>query len=140
MTEASLNDAALIEHTLELAAQRHEDISPLVYAHFFASCPEAAPLFKVIDPTQPPHGCGQMLFEILSLLQDCAAQKAYVAHYMQQIASNHYAFGVQAKALYAHFLNSVVCVLADTLDKDWNNELEVAWCRQTRALLTYIPS
>jgi len=35
MIENNLNDAQLIEQTLEAVAARHEDISPLVYAQFF---------------------------------------------------------------------------------------------------------
>jgi hemoglobin-like flavoprotein len=138
MTEDNHHDAQLIEHTLETVAARHEDISPLVYAQFFSTCPQAAPLFKVVDPTQPPHGCGQMLFEILSLLQDCASEKTYVAGYMKQIASDHKSFGVHATDFYGQFLESIVRVLRDVMDTHWSAELEAAWNRQAHRLIQFI--
>ena len=51
----STRDGELIEATLELAAARHPDITPLVYARFFERCPEARSLFRVVDPQQPPR-------------------------------------------------------------------------------------
>lgn len=133
------SDAALIAHTLELAAQKHDDIFPEDYARFFANCPASVPMFKVVDPSQPPHGCGQMLFEILSLLQDVAADKPYVASYMQQIASDHRAFGVGDPALYKKFLDSMVEVLAGLLGADWTVPHARAWERQSLALVKFLP-
>lgn len=139
MTEKDHRDAHWIEQTLEAVAARHEDISPLVYGQFFSACPQAAHLFKVVDPTQPPHGCGQMLFEILSLLQDCASDKPYVAGYMQQIASDHQSFGVHTVDFYRQFLDSIIRVLHDVMDTHWSAELDAAWNRQAGRLLEFIP-
>lgn len=138
MTEHGNSDAHLIAQTLETVAERHEDISPMVYAQFFSACPQAAHLFKVVDPSQPPHGCGQMLFEILSLLQDCASEKTYVAGYMKQIASDHKSFGVHATDFYGHFLDSIIRVLHDVMGTHWSEELEAAWDRQAHRLLGFI--
>ncbi len=131
-------DLALLERTLELAAERHPDITPLVYARFFERCPQARTLFELIAPDQPPRGCGQMLFEILSLLVDCAAGRPHVAPYAHQVDHDHHAFGVDDPNLYAAFLDAVVDVLALQLGADWTTDLAAAWARQCRALLQHL--
>ncbi len=131
-------DLPVLERTLELAAERHPDITPRVYACFFERCPQARPLFEVITPDQPPRGCGQMLFEILSLLVDCAAGRPHVAPYVQQVGHDHRAFGVGDPGLYGAFLAAVVEVLAEQLGDDWTPEIAAAWSRQTQALLQHL--
>lgn len=138
LPDATAPDLPLLEKTLETVAERHPDITPLVYARFFERCPEARPLFRVVDPQQPPHGCGQMLFEVLSLLQDCAAGRQHVASYAQQVDHDHRAFGVHGPALYAQFLAAVIDVLAQQLGSDWTPELAAAWARQSQALLQHL--
>ena len=134
----STRDGELIEATLELAAARHPDITPLVYARFFERRPQARALFEVIAPDQPPRGCGQMLFEILSLLVDCAAGRPHVAPYAHRVDHDHHAFGVDDPNLYAAFLDAVVDVLALQLGADWTTDLAAAWARQCRALLQHL--
>lgn len=133
------NDAALLEATLETVAERCEDLTPAVYRRFFSNCPAAAGLFTIIDPDTPPMGCGQMLFEIISLLCDSAADKSYVPGYMQQIANEHMAFQVNGQQLYADFLNALNDTLAALMGDDWSPEHEQAWGRQINRLLSYIP-
>ena len=129
------SDLPLLDRTLELTAERHPDITPLVYARFFERCPQARSLFEMVAPGQPPRGCGQMLFEILSLLQDCAAGRPHVASYAHQIDHDHRGFGVHDRALYAQFLDAVIDVLAEQLGADWTPDLAGAWARQSQALL-----
>lgn len=138
MTHSETQDAQWIEQSLEAVAAHAGDISPLVYAQFFATCPQAAHLFKVVDPTQPPHGCGQMLFEILSLVQDCATNKPYVEGYMRQIASDHRSFGVDAVHFYGQFFESIVAVLREASGPQWSADWEAAWARQSQRLTAFI--
>jgi hemoglobin-like flavoprotein len=136
--DLALNDAALIDHALEIAAERHPDISPLVYARFFERCPEAQTLFRVVDPAQPPHGCGQMLFEIISLLQDGAAGRPHVPSYLQQVGHDHRGFGVHEAGFYADFLGALTDVVAQQLGGDWTPAHAQAWARQTESLLRHL--
>jgi len=129
------SDAAILDETLELAAARCEDLTPLVYQRFFALRPEAHALFNVPDPTMPPLGCGQMLFEIISLLTDAAAGKPHVAPYMHQIASDHVSFQVTGDALYRDFLTALMDVLAQLLGSHWTDRHAAAWARQADVLL-----
>lgn len=133
------NDAALLEETLEMVAERCEDLTPAVYRRFFTHCPSASELFTIIDPDTPPMGCGQMLFEIISLLRDSAADKSYVPGYMQQIASEHLAFQVSGQQLYADFLNALHETLAALAGDDWSPAHEQAWRRQITRLVSYLP-
>ena len=136
----SNGDAIVLEGTLEAVTSLDRDISPAVYSRFLSRCPAKAELFRMIDAEQPPHGCGQMLFEIISLLQDNATNKQYVAGYMRQIADEHAAFGVTDTSLYAEFLASLVDVLAAVLGSDWTDAHAAAWTRQSEALLRHLPS
>jgi hemoglobin-like flavoprotein len=132
------DDAALIEGTLELVAERHPDITPLVYARFFERCPDARPLFQLIDPAQPPHGCGQMLFEIVSLMQDCAAGRPHVPSYLAQVDQDHRGFGAHEPAHFAGFLAALTDVLAQQLGADWTPSHAQAWARQSQTLLRHL--
>lgn len=133
------SDAALLEETLERVAERCEDLTPAVYRRFFSRCPSASGLFTIIDPDTPPMGCGQMLFEIISLLCDSAAGKSYVPDYMQQIANEHMAFQVSGQQLYADFLDALNDTLAALMGDDWSPAHEQAWRRQTAKLVSYLP-
>lgn len=134
-TTTRASDAAVLNETLELAAERCEDLTPLVYQRFFALRPEAAVFFNVPDPTMPPLGCGQMLFEIISLLTDAAAGKPHVVPYMHQIVSDHMNFKVTGEALYRDFLAALMDVLADLLGSHWTDRHSQAWARQVDVLL-----
>lgn len=131
-------DAQLIEASLALTAECTGDIGPAVYARFFERCPEGRSLFRIIDATQPPHGCGQMLFEILSLLQDNAQNKPYVRSYMADIGAEHAGFGVNRRATYAEFLQAIMDVVGRAMGDHWNTAYEVAWSRQISGLLTLV--
>lgn len=140
MSTLPTTDSALLEETLEIAATRSDDITPEVFAAFFARCPEAQHLFTVLDPAAPPLGCGQMLFEIISLMTDAAAGRPHVQSYMHQIATDHVQFKVVDLALYREFLNALVDVLARLLGPQWTAAHAAAWARQGDALLKNLPA
>ncbi len=133
------SDLELLNESLEIAVSRCEDFAPAVFARFFERCPVAAALFSVPDSAMPPMGCGQMVFEIISLILDAAAEKPYVASYMHQIASEHTAFKVTDSELYKEFLASLLDVLATLLDTDWTVAHAQAWTRQSATLLKGLP-
>lgn len=135
----SSSDATLLEETLETVAGRCNDLTPEVYRRFFVRCPSATGLFTIIDADTPPMGCGQMLFEILSLLRDNAEGKGYIPDYMKQIASEHAAFQVSERQLYADFLNALTDTLSTLMGNDWRPAHEQAWQRQITTLLSYLP-
>jgi len=134
------HDLDLLNASLELALAQCEDLAPAIFARFFARCPAATDLFTVPDAAMPPLGCGQMVFEIISLLLDSAAGKPYVASYMHQIASEHCTFKVEDATLYSEFMAALVDVLADLLGARWSPAYAHAWERQSKRLLESLPA
>lgn len=133
------DDLVLLNASLELAVAHCEDLAPAVFTRFFTRCPAAVGLFTVPDAAMPPLGCGQMVFELISLLLDSAAGKPYVAPYMQKIAADHAGFQVRDGALYTEFMAALVDVLAGLLGPHWNAVYARAWVRQSEHLLASLP-
>lgn len=133
------DDHAVLHHTLELAATRCEDLTPLVFQRFFERRPDAASLFTVPDPNAPPLGCGQMLYEIICLLGDAATGQSYIGSYLHDIAEDHKRYAVFDASLYADFLAALVDVLAGLLGADWQPAHAAAWQRQSAQLLQHLP-
>ena len=131
-------DADLLEEMLECVTSVHGEIDAQIYARMFERCPHAAGMFKVIDPSQPPHGCGQMVFEIVSLLLDLAQDKPYVPSYLRQISHEHAAFGVDNRLYYAEFLRALTDVMARLADQAWTPDHAAAWERQTQRMMDII--
>lgn len=130
-----VTDAELIEQTLEIVSERCEDPAPDVFTRFFERCPEARPLFTVLDPSQPPLACGQMCFEVVQLLRDTAEGKPYVPSYMAQVAHSHTEIKVTDPRLYHEFLAALVDVMARLMAGDWTPAHAAAWARQCVALM-----
>jgi hemoglobin-like flavoprotein len=87
----------------------------------------------------PPLGCGQMLFEIISLLVDAAAGKPHVSSYVHQIAPDHVSFKVLDLTLCDDFLQALVDALADLLGSGGTAARAQAWAPQSQALLHKLP-
>ena len=134
------SDLALLNASLEIAVMQSEDFAPAVFQRFFSECPSASKLFTIPDPSMPPLGCGQMVFEIISLILDQAAGEAYVASYMHQIATEHSGFDVRDPEHYKAFLTALVDTLAQLAGNEWNAEFQTAWSRQCACLLDRIPT
>lgn len=133
-------DHARLNETLELAAARCDDLTPLVFQRFFARRPGAVELFSIPDPQMPPLGCGQMLYELICLLLDGAAGQTYVGAYMQGIAEDHRQHRVLDRALYQDFLAALADVVAGLLGADWCQAHAEAWERQSESLLDTLPA
>jgi len=135
-----LSDAQHVATTLAWLGENGHDIAPEVFVRYLARHPASAALFRVVDPTQPPHGCGQMVFEMLSVLQDSADAKPYVDGYLRDLVSGHKAFGVQGLRLYADLLQALTDTVNDRLTGHGSAAQAAAWARQTRALVERIRS
>ena len=134
---ATTDDATLLETSLEIAAERCEDLTPLVFARFLARRSDAASLFTEDDLAA--YRRGQMLQEVTFLLLHNAAGESYVPVNVQGTASDHTAYGVYDPALYTAFFAAYTDVLAELLGNDWNDAYAGAWQRQCAALLSNLP-
>ena len=134
---ADSSDLALIDRALELAAQAPQDVTLQVYPRFLAGCPAAAPLFTPV-PGFAPHGCANMVMNIIELLRDAAAGNGYVAGYARQLADEHRSFGVANPAHYAAFLAALRDEMAATLGPQWTTAMAAAWARQMDVLAGHL--
>ncbi len=126
-----MNDLELINASLENAAERCDDMTPLFFDAFFAMRPEAPPLFS-----QNVVAKGRMLIEILNLVVEQAEGAGYVEHTVKTSASDHSFWGVTLD-----MYNDVFRALLDTLRKligdAWTAETEAAWQRQIEVILDH---
>ena len=137
MTKAT--GAALLTAALELAGERCEDLNPLFWPRFFARRPDAAKLFTVVDPEQPPLGCNQMLWEITCVMLDHAGGQPYAQDYVNKTAVTHRDYDVFDHSLYHDVLAVFGETLGVVLGADWTAEMQAAWARQSESILATLP-
>lgn len=125
--------AALIEQSLEGAAVGGGDITPMVFARFFAVAPEAEGYFQL--DTLDPQARGRMLAEMLTMLIDQARGEGYVAPTLATIAADHVAYGVTDPGLFRAWLGALTDVVRELNGPAWTGRMAQAWEHQSRALL-----
>jgi hemoglobin-like flavoprotein len=133
-----VDDVALIEQSLEIAAARCEDLTPLVYERFFVRRPDAKPYFEMHD--LDPRSHGRMLAEILVLLLDNARHERYVGPTLKTMVSDHESYGVLDRSFYAAFLEALEEVMAGLVAREWTPSMAAAFGRQRAALLETLGS
>jgi hypothetical protein len=121
----SLDD---LHESLELATE-HGDLTDLIYAKFFDTCPSANELMSHSDQ----HMRGRMLEQTFELLMDDALNGT--GSYFEWEIDNHLqAYGVQAD-MYAAFLEAVRVAVKDAAGAGWQPRHEQAWAARINSLL-----
>ena len=112
-----------IEHSFELAAERCEDLTPLVYRRLFEKHPEAQAMFRS-EGSEPVKG--SMLALTIEAVLDFAGQRSGHFRLIECEVSSHDAYGTPRELFVAFF-----AVIADTLREiigvDWSPEIDAAW-------------
>lgn len=126
-----MDDAALIERSLELVAARVGDPAPLVYARLFAQFPELEVLF-VRDVSGTVRG--NMLTTTLECLVDFAGPRAYATHFVGSERVNHGGLGVPAE-MFDRFYATVIATFREVLGAEWTAETDAAWARAAEGLV-----
>ena len=123
---------AVIE-SLERAAERAGDITPLVYERYFARCPDSAALMKLTDQ----HMRGRMIAEVLRLVMsdDVGNDRSYLRFETR----THETYGVMP-AMYPHLLEGLREAVRESLGGAWNDAYERAWNERLAVLSTEIAS
>lgn len=127
-----MEDAVLIERSIEALAEAVEDISPQVYDRFFAKHPETRVLFG------DELGRSRMLHEVLWTCLDLAKGKSYVPVSIASIASDHTTYGDIPLRLYRDFLDDFLKEMAELLGAGWTPQIDAAWRRQTGRILEIV--
>ena len=122
------SSANLIQHSFELATERCEDLTPLVYNRLFREHPEAETMFRSegADLVQ-----GAMLAQTLDAIMDFAGDRSGRFRMIECEVQSHDAYGTPRK-LFGAFFGVIAGTMRELLGTDWSPEIDAAW----RKLLT----
>ena len=113
----------LIECSFELAAERCEDLTPLVYRRLFSEHPEARTMFRTEGSDLVK---GSMLALTIDAILDFAGDRTGHFRLIECEVSSHDAYGTP-RELFIAFFGVIASTLRDILGKDWSPEIEDAW-------------
>lgn len=121
---ASATRLALIEASLELAADRIDDIVPLVYQRLFAMRQDLPAIFAVASDAAPRSGMGNMINEVLRLiLADGKADTDVEAH---SAVVFHLGWGLDLQ-MYSDVLDAVLAAVHGACGETWTTDMLCAW-------------
>jgi hemoglobin-like flavoprotein len=112
-----------IEHSFRLAAERCEDLTPLVYRRLFREHPEAEAMFRreASDLVK-----GSMLAFSIEAILDFAGERAGNFRMIECEVSSHDAYGTP-RELFGKFFGVIAATLREILGSEWSPEIEQAW-------------
>ena len=105
------------------AAERCDDLTPLVYRRLFSAHPELEAVF-VMDRTGAARG--SMLAWVIKALLDFVGERQYGRNLIQAEAVNHVGLGV-APQQFRIFFGTLAQTLQEVLGPDWSAEMDAAW-------------
>jgi len=127
-------DAAAVEASLELAAERGGDLAPAVYARLFARQPEMQALFW----RDSNNGIrGEMLAKVFEAILDFIGPRTYAHHLIATEVITHEGYDVP-REVFATFFGLVAEVVRETCGADWTPAMDAAWTRTLADLDHYV--
>jgi hemoglobin-like flavoprotein len=129
-----MDGAPLIVESLELAAARCDDLTPLVYARLFAEHPQMEALFW-----RDGNGLikGEMLSRVIEAILDFIGERHYAHHLIQCEVITHAGYEVPPD-VFAVFFGVVARTLREVVGADWTPEIDKAWRRLLDDLDFYV--
>ena len=112
-----------IHHSFELAAERCEDLTPLVYARLFREHPEAKAMFRS-EGSEPVKG--SMLALSIDAILDFAGDRTGSFRMIQCEVQSHDAYGTP-RELFGKFFDVIAETVREILGADWSPEIGEAW-------------
>ncbi|MHB8269620.1 globin [Bradyrhizobium sp.] len=112
-----------IHRSFELAAERCEDLTPLVYQRLFREHPETMSMFRT-DGSELVKG--SMLALSIEAILDFAGGRSGHFRMIECEVSSHDAYGTP-RELFAAFFGVIAATLRELLDADWSPEIDGAW-------------
>jgi hemoglobin-like flavoprotein len=112
-----------IEQSFELAAERCEDLTPLVYRRLFREHPEAETMFRS-EGSEPVKG--SMLALTIEAILDFAGARTGHFRMIECEVSSHDAYGTP-RELFVAFFGVIADTLREILGADWSPEVDLAW-------------
>ena len=112
-----------IERSFELAAERCEDLTPLVYRRLFDAHPEAQKTFRS-EGSEPVKG--SMLALTIEAILDFAGERTGHFRLITSEISSHDAYGTP-RELFIAFFDIIAQTLRELLGTDWSDDIDAAW-------------
>jgi hemoglobin-like flavoprotein len=114
-----------IEHSFQLAADRCEDLTPLVYRRLFQERPEAEAMFRsgANDLVK-----GSMLALCIEAILDLAGERTGTFRMIECEVCSHDAYGT-SRELFGKFFGVIATTVREVLGPDWSPEIDQAWRR-----------
>ena len=112
-----------IQHSFELAAERCEDLTPLVYRRLFREHPEAQAMFRTEGSTLVK---GSMLALTIDAILDFAGDRTGHFRMIECEVVSHDAYGTP-RELFGTFFRVIAETLRELLGTDWSPEIDAAW-------------
>jgi hemoglobin-like flavoprotein len=112
-----------IERSFELAAERCEDLTPLVYRRLFDAHPEARTMFRTEGSELVK---GSMLALTIEAMLDFAGPRTGHFRMIECEISSHDAYGTP-RDLFIAFFGVIAGTLREILNTDWSPEIDAAW-------------
>ena len=112
-----------IQRSFELAAERCEDLTPLVYRRLFREHPEAENMFRSEGGDLVR---GSMLALTIEAIMDFAGERTGHFRMIECEVSSHDAYGTP-RELFIAFFGVIADTLRELLGADWSPEIEEAW-------------
>jgi hemoglobin-like flavoprotein len=110
-------------NSFELAAERCEDLTPLVYRRLFREHPEFAAMFRSEGADLVK---GSMLALAIEAMLDFAGERSGHFRLIECEVASHDGYGMPRK-LFGEFFGVIADTLRELLGNDWSPEMEQAW-------------
>ena len=115
--------ANLIQHSFEIAAERCEDLTPLVYRRLFREHPETQTMFRTEGADLVK---GSMLALTIDAMLDFAGERSGRFRLIECEVQSHEAYGTP-RELFGKFFGVIADTMREILETDWSPEIEQAW-------------
>ena len=112
-----------IQHSFELAAERCEDLTPLVYDRLFREHPETQAMFRS-EGSGPVKG--SMLALTIDAMLDLAGHRSGHFRMIACEVHSHDAYGTP-RELFGKFFGVIAETVREVLADDWSPGIDAAW-------------
>ena len=113
----------LIQHSFELAAERCEDLTSLVYQRLHRTHPETSAMFRSEGSELVK---GSMLAFTIEAILDFAGERSGKFRMIACEVVSHDAYGTP-RDLFVAFFGVIADTLHDVLGAEWTDEIDAAW-------------
>jgi len=118
-----MTSADPIERSLDLAAARCEDLTPLVYARLHREYPETRTMFRTEGSELVK---GSMLALTIEAILDLAGERSGKFRMIECEIESHDAYGT-SRELFVAFFSVIAATLRELLGAEWSEEIDTAW-------------